>query len=191
MTKAIEIREEPMSSLSKLAAIPIAFTVESVFDVIDHSDGRFELSERNLEASWVKDYDALHENSPADWPRQFDLTNWGLIFAFVGGRRAGGAVIAYDTPKAEMLEGRRDLAVLWDLRVDPQFRRYGLGTHLCHEVDRWARNRHCREIRLETQNINVPACRFYEAQGYRVHSIGRGAYPELPDEIRFTYSKRL
>ena len=42
----------------------------------------------------------------------FGLPNWRLLAARSGGRRVGGAAVAYDTEGAGMLEGRLDLTVL-------------------------------------------------------------------------------
>ena len=84
----VEIREEPLSHLAEHARISIAFEVDRVFDVTvqDHGPGRFRLVERRLYAPYVKDYDAIAGNYPADWARQFDLSNWGLLSARIEGR---------------------------------------------------------------------------------------------------------
>ena len=39
----------------------------------------------------------------------------------------------------------------------------------------------------ETQNINVPACRFYAAQGCELRGIHVGAYPEHPEEVQLLW----
>ena len=46
-------------------------------------------------------------------------------------------------------------------------------------------------LKVETQNINVPACRFYEAQGCILRAIDRCAYPQLPNEVRMLWYKDL
>lgn len=88
-----------------------------------------------------------------------------------------------------MLENREDLAVLWDLRIAPRARRRGLGAKLFGAASDWATTRGCRWLAIETQNINVPACRFYASQGYVLGSIHRFAYPDLPDEIQLIWYK--
>lgn len=50
----------------------------------------------------------------------------GVLSAFDGPSRVGGAVVAWRTPGADMLEGRDDLAVLWDIRVHPEYRGRGI-----------------------------------------------------------------
>lgn len=90
-----------------------------------------------------------------------------------------------------MLEGRTDLAVLWDIRVAPAVRGQGIGTALLRAVEAWAAARGCRQLKAEAQNINVPACRFYAAQGFVLAAAHPGAYPDFPDEIQLLWHKDL
>jgi GNAT superfamily N-acetyltransferase len=90
-----------------------------------------------------------------------------------------------------MLEGRNDLAVLWDIRVAPEFRGQNIGSTLFAAAQAWALARGARQLKVETQNINVPACRFYARQGCVLRAIERLAYPELPDEIQMLWYKDL
>jgi ribosomal protein S18 acetylase RimI-like enzyme len=174
---ALVIAEEPIDTLAEHATLPIAFVVDRVYDVVGAGAGA-RLVERAV-PPYLKDYDAVEP--PALWPARFDLSRWGLVCARAAGARVGGA-IAFDTPGH---------AVLWDLRVAPAARRQGVGSRLVAAVEDWARARGCRELRVETQNINVAACRFYQRAGFRLVSIDRGAYPDLPDEIQLLFAKEL
>ena len=118
------------------------------------------LREAPVEIPWVKDYDTIKGEGPARWAKRFDVSNWGLFAAYEAGTRVGGAVIAFNTAGVNMLEGRSDLAVLWDLRVRPEVRRTGIGSELFTATETWARASGCRSLKVETQNINVPACCF-------------------------------
>ena len=189
----MEIIEEPIISAAELARVPIAFEVERVFDVWprDGGLGGLTLSERRLDVPYVKDYDTLEGEGPAQWAERFDVSSWGLIGARVNGARVGGAVVAFNTVGVQMLEGRRDLAVLWDIRVAPEARGRGVGSALFRAVEAWAAARGCRQLKIETQNINVPACRFYARQGCVLGVINRFAYPELPDEVQLLWYKTL
>jgi ribosomal protein S18 acetylase RimI-like enzyme len=109
----------------------------------------------------------------------------------VATRRVGGATVAFDTPELTMLEGRRDLAVLWDIRVSPDARRQGVGSALFERVEALAQLHGCQQLKVETQNTNVRACRFYERQGCQLRAIHRAAYPELPQEIQLLWYKDL
>jgi GNAT superfamily N-acetyltransferase len=187
----VEVREEPIAALAEHARVPIAFTVESLLEVstVEVGLGGLALRERALRPARVKDYDAL--DGPLRWPRRFDVSRWGLLGAHDGVRRVGGAVIAFDTPALDLLEGRRDLAFLWDIRVAPEQRGRGVGRALLAAVEAWAGVRACRRLGVETQNVNVPACRFYARAGFELGAVRRYAYPELPDEVQLLWYKAL
>jgi GNAT superfamily N-acetyltransferase len=130
-------------------------------------------------------------SDPAHWPAMFDVSKWGVFAAWLDGRRVGGAVIAFDTPNVSMLEGRRDLAVLWDIRVAAEVRGEGVGVALFRAVERWAIARGCRQLKIETQNTNVVACRFYERQGCVLGAMNHSVYAEHPDEVQMLWYKEL
>jgi len=190
---SIKITEESMTAAPELARIPISFEVESVFDVSAREGGLggLMLSERRLDVPYVKDYDADEAEHPSRWAERFDVSNWGLIGAHSGGERVGAAVVAYDTEGVNMLEGRKDLAVLWDIRVARAARGRGVGFALFRGVEAWAAARGCRQLKIETQNVNVPACRFYARQGCVLGAINRYAYREIPDETQLLWYKAL
>jgi len=54
-----------------------------------------------------------------------------------------------------------------------------------------ARERGARRLRVETQDVNVPACRLYHAQGFRLERATPGAYAELPNEVQLLWHKPL
>jgi ribosomal protein S18 acetylase RimI-like enzyme len=47
------------------------------------------------------------------------------------------------------------------------------------------------ELKVETQNNNVPACRFYARHGFQLRQAVWGAYPQLPSEVQLLWYKRL
>lgn len=109
----IDVAVDPAAALREYASVPITFVVRSVFDVADQAGGGgFVLTERGLDAPYVKDYDAIPGEHPAGWAERFDVSRWGVLAAWVESRRVGGAVVAFRTPGLDMLEGRDDLAVL-------------------------------------------------------------------------------
>lgn len=134
----MRITEELITGLGLHGEVPIALLVEHVLDValVEEGLGGVVMSERPVEVPWVKDYDAIDGERPTRWATRFDVTNWGLISAHDAGRRVGGAVVAFDTARVSMLEGRCDLAVLWDIRVHPASRSSGIG-HCCFAL--WKR----------------------------------------------------
>jgi len=190
---AIHVAADPAAALREYASVPIAFTVRSVLDVAEPAAAAegFVLTERRLDVPYVKDYDAIPGEHPTAWAKRFDVSRWGVFVARVAGRRVGGAVVACRTPGLDMLEGRDDLAVMWDIRVAPEIRGKGVGAALFRAAEAWARTHGCRQLKVETQNVNVAACRFYARQGCVLTSVHRDVYPNLPGEIQLFWYKHL
>lgn len=186
----IDIRQESAAILNEYARVPIAFDVLEVFDVTAASGDQFHLATRRVASPYVKDYDAISE-SPTEWAQRFDISHWAFFGAFAEGQRVGGATVACDTPDLDMLEGRGDLAVLWDIRVAASARRRGVGTALVAAAVTWASRHGCRQLKVETQSVNVTACRFYARHGFVLRSARGGVYPELPEEIQLLWYKEL
>jgi GNAT superfamily N-acetyltransferase len=189
---SIEIIEESIAALPQYEKVPIAFRVESHFLVvpIDSGLGGLRLIEE-LVVPYVKDYDANESERPSQWLKHFDISHWGILSAYKGAQRIGGAAVAWKTPEVNMLEGREDLVCLWDLRVHPDHRSEGVGHQLFTYALKWARNRQCRRLKVETQNINVPACRFYARQGCELRGINKYAYSEALNEIQLLWYRDL
>lgn len=183
--------------LAEHGHVPIAYEVRSRFraDPADGGLGGIALVEEPVDPPYVKDYDQTSEEGPARWPARWldrwDTSAWGLLAAYDGSRRVGGALLARSTPNVNMLEGRDDLLVLWDLRVHPDHRGVGVGRMLFEASVDWARRHGCVEMKIETQNTNVPACRFYARLGCRLGAIISHAYVEFPDEIQLIWRMQL
>ena len=188
---AIEIVQEPVAALAAYAAVGCSFLVDRLAYAAPRRDGTsaLDLRERLIPAPYIKDYDADDGGGPLSWPARFDVSRWVLLGAHAAGRRVGGAALALDTP--ELAGGRGDLAVLWDLRVDPVARGRGVGSALFHAAEAAARSRGCRELMAETQNVNVPACRFYARHGCVIRTANPLAYPDLPGEVQMLWYKDL
>jgi GNAT superfamily N-acetyltransferase len=192
---SLEIRQEAPTpaALGEYGRIPIAFVVDRILQVAvaDGGLGGLSLTEIAVADPYVKDYDAIAGEGPARWAERFDVSNWGLIVACREGARVGGAAIAFRTADLRMPGGRADVAVLWDIRVAPRQRGAGVGSALFRAAERWASARGCRWLKIETQNINAAACRFYQKMGCTLGAIDRFAYPELPGEVQLLWWKAL
>ena len=178
--------EETLDLLPQYGEVSIAFRIESElqFEPVDRGLGGWSVTERTTRSRSRRNYDQDEGESPTLWAEQLgDISNWGVLSAFDGQRRAGGAAVAWKTPGGHMLEGRDDLACLWDIRVDPSYRREGAGSMLFERAAAWARDRGCRRLKIETQNINVAAFKFYAHQGCELRGIHPGAYADLPNEV--------
>lgn len=189
----VDIVEESLTVLPEYARIPISFEVRSVLEVqlVDGGLRGFRLTERPVDPPTIKDYDGEKGEGPTRWAKRWDISNWAVISALQDGSRIGGCVMAYDTAGVTMLEARKDIAVLWDLRVIPELRREGIGSRLVDAGVAWAIRHGCQRIKVETQNINVPACRLYARHGFVLGAINRYAYPDLPAEVQIIWCREL
>ena len=79
--------------------------------------------------------------------------------------------------------------MLWDIRVRPEARASGTGSLLFRAAEGvGAVTGDAHTLRAETQNTNVPACRFYRADGLqRSAALDRFAYADLPDEVELMW----
>ena len=132
----LEIREGRIGSLGEHATISIAYLVDKILvrSVLTEGLGGIVLHESAVDTPWPKDYDAIKGEGPTRWPKRFDVTNWGLIAAYQYGVRVGGAVVAFTTPHLAMLDEESDSAALWDIRIRPDLRQSGIGSHLFRAV---------------------------------------------------------
>jgi ribosomal protein S18 acetylase RimI-like enzyme len=120
--------------------------------------------------------------SRAQYRRHLDSASAGVLVASANHRRfLGTAVVFYR-------KGSR-VARLYSLASRPEARGKGVGSALLATVEQAARQRGCRELRLEVRIDNASAIRLYERLGY--HRLGRiaGFYEDGADAWR--YGKRL
>ncbi len=178
----VEIREVGPDRLDEYALIPSTFEVKSIYRV-ESLDLGFRLIEERVRDPYVKDCDGTDDpdGGVLNWPRSFRTANWGFFIARESGQDVGAAAVALHTPGVHMLEDRADLAVLWDIRVRPERRGHGIGGELFRYATAWAGKRGCRQLKIETQNTNVPGCRFYARQGCVLGGINRFGYAACPE----------
>jgi ribosomal protein S18 acetylase RimI-like enzyme len=182
----LEIVTRTAESLQTYGAVSIAFEVAEVIDLDSLQLGTpAVLKTRRISAPYIKDYDQIEGNHPSDWSTRFRVDDWVIFTAHEGGRHVGGAIAVRDA-QADPATMR-----LWDLRVAPEFRHRGIGQALLTTVEDAIQSRGARILCVETQDVNVGACRFYARHGFLIESIARGVYPGLPDESRLLWSKRL
>jgi streptothricin acetyltransferase len=185
--------------LAEYCAVPSLADVRSILQVkaLDGGFGGLALELVPVSAPHIKDYDSYGE-TPKDWPVKWDVTNWCFLLATAGGKPVGAACVVTRTPDIRMLEGRDDLAVLWDIRVAPEHKRRGIGRALFAASVQWCREQGMKMLKIETQNVNVDACRFYASQGAQLGAINRFAYadatwsyPDVQDEVMLLWYYRL
>jgi GNAT superfamily N-acetyltransferase len=179
---AVEICQIDAAELTRYAQVPSAFWVGKVLvpEPLDGGLGGIGLRLEPVSAPYLKDYDAYGEGRPIDWPREYDVRHWGFFLAQEQGRPVGAAAVAWKTPGVSMRAGRDDMAVLWDIRVHPDWWGQGVGRQVFWHAARWSHRQGARLLKIETQNVNVRACRFYRRQGAVLGQIDRYGYASVP-----------
>ncbi len=90
-----------------------------------------------------------------------------IFLAFVDGQLAGQIILRKNWNRYASVE---------DIAVDVHFRRIGVGRELIARAVRWAKDNKLPGIRLETQDNNVAACRFYERLGFKLGGFDQYLY---------------
>ncbi|KIJ43922.1 hypothetical protein M422DRAFT_30732 [Sphaerobolus stellatus SS14] len=186
----IDIKQIDKSYLPIYDTIPMLVRVESEYAVepIDGGLGGFLFQLKEVTTPYTKDLGKYEK--PSKYEERFDISNWAFFIAFdtdkpnpdgSGPLAVGAITLVGRTPNVDMLDRRDDLAVLWDIRVREESQRLGLGTKLFTTAVRWARKQGFRQLKIEAQNNNIAACRFYRKQGALLGGLNRYAYYDDPD----------
>ena len=126
--------------------------------------GGFTLVKTSVEL-YIKDFCVGDDESITRWEKRWDISNWAFFMAFDGEQPVGGATVVSCTKEINMLSGRDDLAVLWDIRVDDAYKHRDVGQALFDMAVNWSREQGLVQMKIECQNYNIPAIRFYNEQG--------------------------
>lgn len=146
-----------------------SFTVEAELALFA-DDGRPAYTVRSV-APYVKRYGPeVYDAEP--YIAREDHAAW---LAYVDGHLAGQILVR---------EHWNRFAIVWDIAVNPPFRRLGVGRRLMEQAIRWARERSLPGVTLETQSINAGACRLYEACGFRLGGFDRHLYRGFDRDTR-------
>lgn len=125
-----------------------------------------------------------------DYEKDFDISNWAFFMAFHEDKPVGAVTIAARTANVHMLEGRDDLCVLWDIRVTKSYKHMGIGQKLFDLAVNWSKEQGFKQMKIECQNNNVPACKFYHKQGAVLSKIDDYAYyneAEIREEVQLIW----
>ena len=154
---------------------------------INNGLGGFVFEEVSVEP-YIKDL-SIYERA-TEYEKEFDITNWRFYMAFDDNIPVGAMTVAGKTEGLNMLYGRDDACVLWDIRVADAHKHNGIGQKLMDMGILNARTDGYHQMIIECQNNNVPACKFYQKQGAVLSKIDMYAYylePEVRNEIQFIW----
>lgn len=189
MNKMITYKEVDKTYFALYDTVPQNVDVRSEYKVqrVNNGLGGLILEEIPVE-SYVKDLSKY--DRATEYEKQFDITNWKFYMAFDGEIPVGAMTIAGTTKGLNMLYGRTDACVLWDIRVADAYKHQGIGQKLLDMGIGGAQEDGYRQVIIECQNNNVPACRFYQKQGAVLAKIDMYAYysdPAIRDEVQFVW----
>jgi len=183
----VKIVSGSIEDLKAYSKIPIAFEVRECVDLEALLTGTIKAIP--LEPRW-KDYDEIEDERPDQMPRRFDMARWAIFLAQEGGEYVGGMIIACPNP-IDAYAHEPDTAAIVDVRVAPDWREKGIGQALWFAAEDWARLNGVRQLMVETQDINVEACRFYQRMGCKILTIDPAGYDPALNEVQLIWAKRL
>ncbi len=187
----IEYKRVDETYLPQYDQIPMTVQVNSYYYIkkSNRGLGGFAFIETPVEP-YIKDFRADGDANMAELPQRWDLANWAFFMAFAGEAPVGGAIVASRTEGVKMLGGRDDLAVLWDIRVADRCKRQGIGQALFDMAAAWSRRQGLVQMKIECQNNNIPAIKFYHKQGAVLTAIDEYAYyndPKYRHEVQLIW----
>jgi len=71
-------------------------------------------------------------------------------------------------------------AMIEDIGIANSHRRRGVGAALLAQATEWARQNGYCGLMLETQDVNVSACRFYASNGFAIGGVDTRLYANFP-----------
>ena len=185
----ITFKEVDKSFLELYDKVSMNVNVHSEYEVkrINNGLGGLVLEEVLVEP-YIKDL-SIYERA-IEYEKEFDITNWRFYMAFDDDIPVGAMTVAGKTEGLNMLYGRKDACVLWDIRVADTYKRIGIGQKLLDMGVLNAKKDGYQQMIIECQNNNVQACKFYQKQGAVLSKIDMYAYylePEIRNEIQFIW----
>ena len=187
--QSITVKEVDKTYFEIYDKIPMRVEVNSEYKIkrLDNGLGGVVFEECPVEP-YVKDFGKYE--CATTYEEQFDISTWRFYMAFDGETAIGAATVAGPTRGMNMLYGREDACVLWDIRVADGYKHRGIGQSLFDMVVDGAKKDGYRQMVIECQNNNVPACHFYHKQGAVLCKVDMHAYymePEVRDEVQLVW----
>ena len=176
----MDIRIEDASVLEEYSKITPAFRVDSVLKTTSHGMRGIELSEEKVDTPYIK-----QNEDPMEWLVNHDISDW----VFVTARDFNGVIVGgIASTNVQIFNDEKSL-ICHDHRILPEYRRSGVGQATAAAYYTWALAQGVTQLIWQTQNTNVPACKFASEQlGATLVGISVKAYSDSPDEVQLLWS---
>ena len=163
----MKIEAATAHTLKLVNKIDSTFTVDSKLEVT-LSENLF--SYRSVS---VSSYEKTYEYDDIDYSVYLNNKDKIIFFAFENEELAGQIIL---------LKYWNRYAYINDIRVSKNFRGKGIGKALMQRAIEWARESDCIGLEVETQDVNVKACLFYEKLGFELGGFDMFRYKSSPKE---------
>jgi ribosomal protein S18 acetylase RimI-like enzyme len=132
--------------------VPMLVHVKSIYKLekVDNGLGGILLKEVPVN-EYIKDLGVYEEVTK--YAYEFDITNWAFFMAFDDELPVGAVTVASKTKGVNMLDGRDDISVLWDIRVDERYKQQGIGTKLFSMAVEWSKCNCLKQMKIEIKSL--------------------------------------
>lgn len=162
-----EVNDKNSSDINKFTS---SFIVDSILKI------KCENNSFSYTVEKVPSYEKIYFDDDEEFTNPKDYINSKnkiIYLAYKNGQVVGQIVLR---------KNWNNYAFIEDVRVDANCRGEGLGIRLVECAKEWAKARNLAGISLETQNINVRACKFYESCGFMIGGIDNSVYKGIDSE---------
>ena len=178
-------KEFDLESLEEYGNIPFFYRTNKKYELNKVNNG---LGGITLDVVEVEEYYKDFGTRVSSWGEMFDLSNWKFFAAYnENNKMVGGCVVATKTSNCNMLEKRDDLALIWELKVDDNYKHCGIGHNLFNMAKEYAKQAGFKQLKVECQNTNYAAVNFYHKQGMVLGVINEYAYKDYPNEVQLLW----
>ncbi|MFW5913895.1 MAG: GNAT family N-acetyltransferase [Bacillota bacterium] len=157
---------------TEYASIPMRIEGDSIYRLTKPDALSFSLRK---ELRRVFSFD-VNDEHPEAWKKFISLQNLNMVGICHENKPVAAMSLVHDNGTVRMLDGRKDVLLIWDLRVHPDHKRKGYGKALIEYARTEAKSLGVNHLRLETQNTNPNAVEFYLAMGFELAHIREHAY---------------
>jgi streptothricin acetyltransferase len=154
--------ELDLTNISDISKVGSTFEVRSRIAPY-MKEGGFGFTLEEVPAVYTKTY----PHDEFDYTTQIGNPNKTARMVYINSESVGQVVLSRWWNNLDLTE---------DIWVDRRYRRTGIATKLMDAAINWAREAKKRGFMPETQDVNVPACLFYQQYGFTLGGVDRMLY---------------
>jgi len=175
----VTLQKATAATLAQVYACDSSFTVTSKLQ-LNATDGVITYT-----VVAVPPYEKQYPHEVGEYDSYINQSNSAIFLAYMNEQIAGRVVLKKNWNGFGYVE---------DITVNRPYRKQGVGQQLMQQAVEWAKEEGLPGLMLETQNNNVPACRFYERFGFKLRGFDTELYRALmptTDEVALYWYLRV